>query len=134
MKQEYVWATNSSGEVIKRAREAQELTQAQLAKKCGCSPMHISQIETRMRIPSSQLTILLSENLSLDPSRLLRCAFRERYGDEILDMILREHTPEEEYKIAPELKYIFWAVENLPEEKREQTIRAMEELLKLALV
>lgn len=97
--------------------------------------MYISQIEADERVPAMKTVMQIAENLGLDLPRFARFAFRAKYGDEIWDMISQEMSSEErEHKISPELKYILWTVENLPEEKRKQIIRAMEEILKIALI
>ena len=50
--EDVIWTAASFGEVIRRAREAQGLTQKALAARCDISGMYVSQIETQQRIPA----------------------------------------------------------------------------------
>src|SRR2546427_69953 len=87
---ELVWAGNSFGEVIRRARERAGLNQKQLAIACRTiSPMYISQIEKGDRVPSVKVCRLLARALDLDEQRLQLLAHRFRPRKELRDLLAR---------------------------------------------
>src|SRR5215470_17948932 len=87
-----IWAADSFGEVIRRAREAAGLNQKQLAKACRTiSPMYISQIEHGKgnRIPSVKVCQLLANVLDLDEQKLLLLRHQSKAPEEIKDLLAR---------------------------------------------
>ncbi len=61
--------TVTFGSWLKRARRQMDLTQKELAFKCGCSVGTIRKIEADERQPSRQLARLMAENLHVPPER-----------------------------------------------------------------
>src|SRR5439155_22163760 len=95
-----VWAGNSFGEVIRRARERAGLNQKQLAKSCRTiSPMYISQIEKGVRVPSVKVCRLRASALDLDEQRLQLLAHRFRPRRELRDVLAREELEPDGNKI-----------------------------------
>jgi transcriptional regulator with XRE-family HTH domain len=65
---EYIQKT--VGRNIREARNAMNITQAQLAKKCGLSPSFITEIENGRKYPSAYTIYQLAEILGLRPYQL----------------------------------------------------------------
>jgi transcriptional regulator with XRE-family HTH domain len=59
------------GMVVKRERTNRELTQEQLAARCGCHPTFISQIENGHRNPTVKQFMKIAFGLGLEPDVLL---------------------------------------------------------------
>jgi transcriptional regulator with XRE-family HTH domain len=83
---------SSFGEVVRRARTNQGYTQRQLAQVCNVSPMYISQIETKNRVPSFKICRALAQALELDEKQFLLEAYRTNMPEEIRDLI-KEYEP-----------------------------------------
>jgi len=58
-------------EFVRTLRARRDLTQAQLAEKCGCHWSTVSQIEHSKMLPSLELFARLARELKVSPSRLL---------------------------------------------------------------
>jgi transcriptional regulator with XRE-family HTH domain len=56
------------GRLVNQRRKALDLTQSELARRVGCSPVMIHKIETGQRRPSKQLADLLAEHLAVAAS------------------------------------------------------------------
>ena len=54
-----------SGRKIKKLRTDQKLSQAELAKRIGCTNSHISDLERNVNYPSAQLLVRLAEALGV---------------------------------------------------------------------
>jgi transcriptional regulator with XRE-family HTH domain len=67
------------GEIIRSAREAKDLTQAQLAAEAGVTSAYISELEKDRKMPPPYATTaVLAQVLSLDADELWRVAQAER--------------------------------------------------------
>jgi transcriptional regulator with XRE-family HTH domain len=129
-----IWAADSFGEVIRRAREAAGLNQKQLAKACRTiSPMYVSQIEHGKggRLPSVKVCRLLADVLDLDEQRLLLLRHQSKAPTEIKDLLAREKSEPNGLKIDNRFRHLLNVVNQLPPEKRNQIARVWEDALKL---
>ena len=59
--------TLSFGAWLKRRRKALDLTQADLARRAGCSVVTIRKLEAEVQPPSRQLAELLAQHLAIPP-------------------------------------------------------------------
>jgi transcriptional regulator with XRE-family HTH domain len=129
-----IWAADSFGEVIRRAREAAGLNQKQLAKACRTiSPMYISQIEKGTRHPSVKVCRLLANALELDEQKLLLLAHQSRAPNEIKDLLTRERSEPYGDKIDNRFKNLLKAVNQLPQDKKNQIAKVWEDALRLVI-
>jgi len=129
-----IWAADSFGEVIRRAREAVGMNQKQLARACRTiSPMYISQIEKDKRVPSVTVCRLLASALDLEEERLQLLAHRFRAKKEIKDLLAREELEPNGVKIDNRFRHLLNVVNQLPPEKRNQIARVWEDALKLVV-
>jgi transcriptional regulator with XRE-family HTH domain len=129
-----IWAADSFGEVIRRAREAAGLNQRELAKACRTiSPMYVSQIEkgTGGRLPSVKVCRLLANVLNLDEQKLLLLRHQSKAPKEIKDLLSREKSEPNGLKIDNRFRQLLSVVNQLPSEKRNQIAKVWEDALKL---
>lgn len=56
----------NTGEIIKKIRTEQKMSQSELAKLCGLSQQHISKIENNKIEPHLDTVILILRNLHYD--------------------------------------------------------------------
>ena len=125
---ELVWAADSFGEVIRRARTRRQLTQKQLAALCGdVSPMYISQIENADRIPKLGICRLLAKALGLDERRLLLLAYRHNAPAEIRELLLRQ----EAMPLSDRCKNLLRALSALSEDQQHKILDFLEGALNL---
>jgi transcriptional regulator with XRE-family HTH domain len=126
-----IWAADSFGEVIRRAREAAGLNQKELAKACRTiSPMYISQIEKGDRHPSVKVCQLLASALDLDEQKLLLLAHQSRAPKEIKDLLAREGSEPYGDKIDNRFKVLLNAVNKLPQDKKNEIANLWEGMLR----
>ena len=131
-----IWAADSFGEVIRRAREAVGLNQKQLARACRTiTPMYISQIENGKgnRIPSVKVCRLLANALELDEQKLFLLRHQSKAPKEIKDILAREKSEPNGLKIDNRFRQLLSVVNQLPPEKRNQIAKVCEDALKLLL-
>lgn len=64
-------ATSEIADVLRRAREARQLTQTSLGAKAGIAPAAISHFETGQRIPSLESIVKLADALECSVDALL---------------------------------------------------------------
>jgi len=81
----------SFGDWVQRRRKALDLTQADLARRVGCSTGLIRMIEADTRRPSRQIAELLAEQLALPPVE--RAAFVKAARGELAVHRLAAPTP-----------------------------------------
>jgi transcriptional regulator with XRE-family HTH domain len=126
-----IWAADSFGEVIRRAREAAGLNQKQLASACRkISPMYVSQIEKGDRIPSVRVCGLLANALDLDEQKLLLLRHQFKAPKEIKDLLAREKSDPNGIKINNRFKHLLIRVNRLNPEKQNQVANVLEDVLK----
>lgn len=126
-----IWAADTLGGVIRRARDARNLTQRELAQRCSISPMYVSQIENGDRVPSVKICRLLAKALELDERRLLLLAYRTSAPEEIKDLLAHEEPAPYGDRIGNGLLNLVRAASILPDDKRQQLTRFWEESLRL---
>lgn len=63
---------NQLGKNIRHIRECRELTQTELAAKCGISSMHLSYIERGLRSPSLSTLQVIAKALGCQIDQLLK--------------------------------------------------------------
>lgn len=118
----------SFGNIIRRAREQQGLTQKELAERCGgISPVYISRIERGERVPRLKLCRLLAKALGLDETELLDTAHRDHVPREIR-AFLEERSA---LPISDPLMALVKVADKLEDGKKKQLIKAWHETLKL---
>jgi transcriptional regulator with XRE-family HTH domain len=129
---ELIWAADSFGEVIRRAREAAGFNQKELAKACRTiSPMYVSQIEKGDRIPSVKVCGLLANALDLDEQKLLLLRHQSKAPTEIKDLLAREKSEPNGLKIDNRFRQLLSVVNQLPPDKRNQIAKVWEDALQL---
>ena len=129
-----IWAADSLGEVIRRAREKLGLNQRALARACrDVSPMYLSQIEKGDRVPSERVCGLLAKALELDEQRLLLLAHKARAPEKIKHLVREESEP---YGNRMDIRFMNLSREasKLPKEKKNQIAKAWEEVLRLVVL
>ena len=60
------------GEIIRARRKALDMTQTELAEKCGISSMHLSYIERGLRSPSLYTLQVIAKALGCQIDQLLK--------------------------------------------------------------
>ncbi len=82
---------NKTGEIVKAARKAKHLTQADLAEKTGLTDSYISMIETGRKKPSTEVLGKLADVLDISMDKITGNA-TEKWRDEISrsELILRD--------------------------------------------
>jgi len=66
------------GEMLRNARRARRISQAELAKAVGISPVFVSQVETGQRAPSDRIAKHIATALGLPWQDILRAVYRLR--------------------------------------------------------
>ena len=92
----------TTGTRIKKLRKRNDLTQAELAKKVGCSTQVISNIERGVTRASADLAAAIA------------CALRISADD-----LVREDIPPEEFSLSYEERGLILTYRNLPVEDRK---------------
>lgn len=126
-----VWVADSFGKVIRKAREAQGMTQKELAKPCHISPMYISQIEKWDRIPQVKICRLLAKALDLEESRLLLLAYRTKAPKEIKDLLLQEGLEPDGDQLDSRFKSLLQIISTLPKDQQNRVAKILEDSLEL---
>lgn len=125
MQEDWIWVGDSFGEVTRRAREAQGLTQKALAARCGISGMYVSQIESQQRIPALHTCRRLAQALGLDEQRLLRLAVPA----EVHELLAPTTAPVAQW--SKPLRRLFDEVQQLTPTQQQELIKIWESVLKL---
>ncbi len=122
-RQDLVWAADSFGEVVRRAREVKGLTQKELAKNCDdISGMYISQIESGQRVPRMKICRRLAQALDLDERRLLLLAYRSNAPKEIRELLDSEGSSEE--ALSNRFLSLLRIANSLPADSKDQLAKA----------
>lgn len=58
--------TNELGERIRKARRERDMTQADLAEACDCTPGAISRYESGERVPSLPVALCIAKRLGIN--------------------------------------------------------------------
>jgi transcriptional regulator with XRE-family HTH domain len=128
-----IWAANSFGEIIRRAREVMDLTQKQLADRCKQStPVGISQIERDERIPDVRLCSVLAKALKLDGRRLLATAYIAKAPAQIRDGLAWRDSTRRPETMSARLSTLLEAAARLPQADQDEVVQLLESALRLA--
>ncbi len=129
--QHFLLTSNSFGEIVRTARTDLNLTQRELAARCGgISAEYISQIEVGQKIPDITLVVLLAEVLELDPQRMLLLAYW-RKTPEAIKAVLLSPAVEQADAEWEEFKQIYLKViRELPTTKKRKVLKVLEVLAK----
>ena len=122
-----VSTTESIGQVIRKAREKNGMTQKELAKACGIASMYVSQLETGERFPSIGLCQRLAKPLDLDETELLRILYQAKTPHEFQEIIDEKRTQAD---LDDRFERLSRRIMRLPKEKREQAYDILEVALK----
>ncbi|QIB26281.1 helix-turn-helix domain-containing protein [Caloranaerobacter azorensis] len=119
----------SIGDIIKRLRKDNNLTQDELANKLNISRSTIGMIETNKREPSNELLVKIANFFNVSIDYLLgRTDIRNPEKELTLE---DELTPEEKellkkIKEDPELSILFHDLKNAPKKKIKQLLKTWE--------
>jgi len=128
MQEDWIWEDDSFGEVIRRARETQGLTQKALAARGGISGMYVSQIESQQRIPALPTCRRLAQALRLDEQRLLRLAVPAEVH-ELLALTAPTAAPVAQ--LPKPWRRLFDKVQQLTPAQQQELLKMWESVLKL---
>lgn len=67
------------GDYLKRLRELEDLTIAELGERLGFSPQYISQLEKGHRRASVEQALYIADTLGIDPSRAITIAISDQF-------------------------------------------------------
>jgi transcriptional regulator with XRE-family HTH domain len=77
-------------QALKQIRSESGLSQAELARKCGCNVMSISKLERGLTQPSLSFMLLLAKGMEADPRQLFDATL-EREPEIVLPLKPSEH-------------------------------------------
>lgn len=108
------------GDIVRLGREANGLTQKELAKRCEISEMYISQIEAGQRIPRSRICSLIAQALGINVRELLFFAYQVKAPENVRDILFPTRTTDEKIWRLVQITNL------LPKHKRDHVINIVE--------